>query len=217
MKIPSLLAVLVSGVFSMACDPTGSDDDALVGTWLRVHDTGEMRDRWVFGNDGSFTFDENKPDDRQNEDHVTGTYVAVDRIVTATATNTLEPGEVRVTFSYYAGPTQFASAALLPRGAHTGIVGVWEGIARMESPSDSTQGPDGSEGEYEFRADGTFRATITPFDGTAPRVTEGSWTAAAGDRFVLTTTTTSSTTLTHTFQMLDGAALTDDGRVWQRN
>jgi hypothetical protein len=217
MKIPSLLAVLMSGVLSMACDPTGVDDGALVGSWLRTRDTGEMRDRWVFGDDGSFKFDENKPDDRQSEDHVTGTYTAADGIVTGTASNTAAPGQTRVTFSYYAGPTQFSSAALLPRGSHTGIVGVWTGIVRIEQVGDSSESPEGSEAEYEFRADGTFHGTATAFDGSAAKVADGTWTAAAGDEVVLTSTNSSGTSTTHTFRLLDGAALADDGRVWLRN
>jgi len=217
MKIPALLAVLVSGVFLAACDPAGTDDPALVGSWLRTRDTGEMRDRWVFGDDGSFTFDENKPDEREAEDHVTGTYTAADGIVTATATNTLVPGQVRVTFSYHAGPAQFASAALLPRGAHTGIVGVWNGIARSETLGDTSQAPEGNEGEYDIRADGTFGATLTPVDGSAPTVAQGTWTADGGDKFTFTSTNASGTTVHHTFQLLEGAALTDLGRVWQRN
>jgi len=217
MKTLSLLVVLMSGVVLAACDPAGTDDSALVGSWLRTRDTGEMRDRWVFDNDGTFTFDENKPDEPQAEDHVTGTYTAADGIVTATATNTLVPGQVRVTFSYHAGPTQFASAALLPRGAHTGVVGVWKGIARSETLGDTSEGPEGNEGEYDFHADGTYRATLTPVDGSAPTVAEGTWTADGGDKLTVTSTNASGTTVQHTFQMLDGAALTDAGRVWQRN
>jgi len=216
MKIPALLVALMSGVVLAACDPTGADDPALVGSWLRTRDTGEMRDRWVFNDDGTFTFDENKPDEPQAEDHVTGTYTAADGIVTATATNTLVPGQVRVVFSYHAGSTQFASAALLPRGAHTGIVGVWAGIARSETLGDTSEGPEGNEGEYDFRADGSFRATLTPIDGSAPTVAEGTWTADAGDRFTLTSTNTSGATVHHVFQLLEGAALTDEGRVWLR-
>jgi hypothetical protein len=215
MKIPSL-AVLMSGLFLAACGPTGADDDALVGSWLRMRDTGEMRDRYTFGDDGSFAFDENKPDDPQTEDHMTGTYTAADGIVTATATNTLVPGQVRLTFSYYAGPTQFASAALLPRGVHTGMVGTWAAIRRTDRLGDTSVGPEGADGEYTFRADGTFHANVTAFDASPTKVMDGSWTAD-GDTIVLTSTTASGTTATHMFQLIDGAALTDGGRVWLRN
>jgi hypothetical protein len=217
MKIPALLAILMSGAFLAACDPAGADDGALVGSWLRTRDTGEMRDRWVFRAEGSFTFDENKPDDPAAEDHVTGSYSTADGIVTATANNTLAPGQTRVTFSYYAGPTQFASAALLPRDARTGIVGVWAGIVRIEQLGDTGAGQEGSEGEYDFRADGTFHATVTSFEDNTTKTADGTWTTDGADRFVLTSSTASGGSTPHVFRMLDGAALADDGRVWLRN
>jgi hypothetical protein len=70
-------------------------------TRLRV-DTTEVKDQWAFTADGTMTFDENKPDARAEEDHVTGSYTASDGVIVATATNTNAPGNVRVTFTYYA-------------------------------------------------------------------------------------------------------------------
>src|SRR6185503_3777697 len=100
MKTPALLALAFATTALAACDSQGGDD-ALVGTWTRLRaDTTEMRDQWAFTADGTMTFDENKPDARDEEDHVSGTYTVSDGIVTATATNTNVPGTVRVTFSY---------------------------------------------------------------------------------------------------------------------
>jgi hypothetical protein len=84
---------------------------------------------------------------------MSGTYVASDDVVTATVTNTLEPGSARLTFSYYTGKTQFATGALLARAGHTGIVGVWRGMMKIEyldssatSPGDTFRASEGSGG-----------------------------------------------------------------------
>ena len=206
-----MLMVLVAGAFLTACDSNGTDD-ALVGSWIRMRDTAEMRDRYTFGANGSFAFDENKPDAPETEDHMTGTYVALDDVVTATVTNTREPGQARLTFSYYAGATQFSSAALRPSAGHTEIVGVWGGIRKIEHPDDSASSPTGGNIEGEFRADGSFRWTVTPFDGTATTVTEGTWVAEADETF---RATASSSELV--LKLFDNEALVDASRIWQRN
>ncbi len=211
MKTKSLLVVLLAGAFPMGCGSNGTDE-ALVGSWIRIRDTGEVRDRYTFGATGAFTFDENTPDAPVTEDHMTGTYEASQGVVTATATNTLEPGRVRVTFSYYAGATQFSSAALRAPAGHTGIVGVWSGVRKTEHLDASSPSPTGSDTECDFRADGSFRWTVTPFDGTAAATTEGTWVAEAGE-MVRATAGSSELVL----ELLDNQALVDAFAIWQRN
>ena len=143
---------------------------------------------------------------------MTGTYEAVDGVVTATVTNTLVPGQARQTFSYYAGATQFSSAALRARAGHTGIVGVWTGIRKTELLDGSAPSPTGGDIEGDFRADGSFRWTVTSFDGTAAVVTEGTWVAEAGEAF-----RASAGSSAMVLELLDNEALVDAPRIWQRN
>lgn len=213
MKVRLLFALFVAGAFTTGCDSNGADD-GFIGSWIRMRDATEMRDRYVFGADGSFTFDENKPDDRQTEDHLTGTYVAADGVVIAMATNTnmLQPlGPARLTFSYYANATQFSSAALRARSGHAGIVGTWTGVRKLELLDGSGQSPSGSEVEWEFRTDGSFRQTVAPFDGTAGSTTEGTWVGEA-DRTFRATADSSEQVVT----LLDGEALVFPSQIWQR-
>jgi hypothetical protein len=210
LKARSMVVVLLAGTLLTACG-SNANDDALVGSWIRMRDVIEMRDRYVFGGDGTFTFDENKPDDPQTEDHLTGTYAASDGVVTATVTDAVKPGPVRLTFSYQAGATQFSSAALRAAAGHTGIVGVWNGTRKLELLDGSASSPTGGDIEGEFRADGTYRWTVTPFDGTAATVAEGTWVAEEGDTFRLTAGSALVLTL------LDNEALVDASRIWQRN
>jgi hypothetical protein len=211
MKVRPLFAVFVAGAFMTACDSNGADA-GLIGTWIRMRDATEMRDRYVFGVDGSFTFDENKPDEPQTEDHMTGTYVAANGVVTATVNNTLQPGQARLTFSYYANATQFSSAAMRARSGHTGIVGTWTSVRKLELLEASERSLSGAEVEGEFRADGSYRWTVTPFDGTAASATEGTW-AAEQDGTFRATAPSSELML----QLLDDEALVDAPRIWQRN
>ena len=75
--------------------------------------------RPAFTADGTMTFDENKPDARDEEDHVSGPYTASDGVVTATVTNTNAPGHQRVTFTYYAGSV-FSTHAMRAAAGHDG-------------------------------------------------------------------------------------------------
>jgi len=211
MKTRSLVAVLVGGFLLAACS-SNQTDDALVGSWIRMRDATEMRDKYVFGADGAFTFDENKPDDPQTEDHMTGNYAAADGVVTATATNTLKPGQARLTFSYYANATQFSSAAMRARSGHMGVIGTWTGIRKLELLDGSGQSPSGSEFAWELRADGSFRQTVTPFDGADATTTDGTWAAEGGGTFRMTA---SSSDVVVT--LLDGQALVVPSQIWQRN
>lgn len=210
MRFRSMLVLLLGGTLLNACN-SGGTDDALVGAWIRMRTPTEMRDRYVFGADGAFAFDENKPGAPETEDHMTGTYTAANGVVTATVSNTLTPDHARVTFSYYANATQFSSAALRAATAHEGIVGRWTGIRKLEILGDS--GPaSGAAVDVEFRADATYRWTVTPFDGTAAATDEGSWAKQADGTFH-----TTGGTSTYTLDLLDNEALVDAPYLWQRN
>ena len=81
MRTPALLTFVFAATTLAACGGQGTAD-SLVGTWTRLRaDSTEMRDRFTFSADGTMTFDENKPDARADEDHLTGTYTASDREV----------------------------------------------------------------------------------------------------------------------------------------
>jgi hypothetical protein len=211
MKGGLLFSLCVAAALMTACD-SNKADDGLIGSWIRMRDASEMRDRYVFGADGSFTFDENKPDEPQTEDHMTGTYVAANGVVTTTVTNILMPGNARLTFSYYANATQFSSAAMRARSGHTGIVGTWSGVRKLEFLDPSAQSPSGSEVEWEFRSDGSFRQTVTPFDGTGGSTTEGTW-VGEGDGTFRATVDGSDKVVT----LLDGEALVFPSQIWRRN
>lgn len=220
MRPPSPFVLLAAGFVLTACDQQDANDP-LVGSWSRLRDgTTEVRDKYAFGVDGSFAFDENKPDERQAEDHMSGTYVASDGVVTATVTNTLAPGRARLTFSYYADETQFTTGALLARAGHTGIVGVWTGIVKIEYLDSPATSPGGAETEREFRADGSFRWTTTAFDGTAARVQEGTWVAETYDTFRASDSSDipggGASGAELVFKLLGGEALAQPGHIWLR-
>ncbi len=208
------LAVALAPVTFAACDSQGSDD-ALVGTWTRLRvDTTEMRDQWAFTADGTMTFDENKPDARDQEDHVSGPYTASDGVVTATVTNTNVPGRQRVTFTYHAGSVFSPHAMRAPAG-HVGIVGVWTQTVKIENLDDPNQPVEGGSVTREFRADGTFHWVNTPSGGSEPYTTDGTWVADSADTF--RTTTGDAAASVNVIKLVDGEALIPDGYAWQRN
>jgi len=212
MKTPVLLALAFAATALAACDAEGGDD-ALVGTFTRLRaDTTEVKDQWAFTANGTMTFDENKPDARDEEDHVTGSYTASEGVIVATATNANAPGNVRVTFTYYANGTVFSSHAMRASGAHDGIVGEWTQMAKIENLDDPSALADGSVATREFRADGTFHWATAPYHGGAVVTSDGTWTAESADTFRTTTTDGS----TNVIKLVGGEALIPDGSFWQR-
>jgi len=214
MKTPALLALAFATTSLAACDSQGGDD-ALVGTWTRLRaDTTEMRDQWAFTADGTMTFDENKPDARDEEDHVSGPYTASDGVVTATVTNTNAPGRQRITFTYYAGSV-FSTHAMQAPAGHDGIVGVWTQSVKIENLDDPNQPVDGASATREFRADGTFHWVTTPYNGGGAQTVDGTWVADSADTF--RTTTGDAAAIVNVIKLVDGVALIPDGYTWQRN
>jgi hypothetical protein len=212
MKTPVLLALAFATTALSACDSQGGND-ALVGTFARLRaGTTEVKDQWAFTANGTMTFDEYKPDARDEEDHVTGSYTASEGVIVATATNANAPGNVRVTFTYYANGTVFSSHAMRASGAHDGIVGEWTQMAKIENLDDPSALADGSVATREFRADGTFHWVTAPYHGGAAVTSDGTWTAESADTFRTTTTDGS----TNVIKLVDGEALIPDGSFWQR-
>jgi hypothetical protein len=213
MKTPALLIFAFATMTLAACDPQGGGD-GLVGSWTRMREgTTEVRDQFAFRADGTMTFDENKPDARADEDHVTGTYTVSDGAVVATMTNTKAAGQVRVTFTYYANDTLFSPNALRAPAGHDGIVGVWTGATKMEDLDDPSQPVVGGVLTGEFHADGSLRWSTTPPDGSAVRVHEGTWAAESADTFRTAASGVSDSVVT----LVDGQALIPDDYVWQRD
>jgi hypothetical protein len=188
----------------------------LIGTWQRHHDDTTLRDQYTFGQDGTFAFDEFKADDPTAEDHLVGTYQATDRTVVATATNTPDSKRARLTFSYYASSTSFSSAALLPEGAHQGIVGVWQAVMKLEYLDETGRAPQGSTETDSYRADGTFQVTQTPSDGSPPAAWEGTYTEDSPGLFTAAGATSAGESRVATFQLLEDAALVSPNRIWMR-
>jgi len=210
MRAHSMLMVMLAGVFLAACD-SNANDEMLMGGWVRMRTPTEVRDRYVFGADGSFQFDENKPGDPDNEDHLVGTYIAEGDVVTATVSDAATGQQGRLTFSYYANKTQFSSAALRAAAGHNGFVGVWTGTRKIEL-TDGSEGPSGADVQVDVRADGSYRLTRTPVDGTAPAVEAGTW-HAEDDATVRFATASG---FGHTLALLDDEALVDQSVIWQR-
>jgi hypothetical protein len=199
----ALLGIAASAAFLAACETTNTSED-LVGTWQRQREDATLRDQFAFKPDGAFTFDEFKPDDSASEDHITGTYTATDTTVTATGTDAQDGVRVRLTFTYYANDTAFACQALRPTGAHTGVVGEWTATVKAEFPDDPARSAEGATATYQFRADGTFSATLVDAEGTTEAVAQGTYQEeAAGIVHVIPTGQTTGSSL----QMIDDAAL----------
>lgn len=149
---------------------------------------------------------------------MTGTYVASNGIVVATATNTLDGGRARLTFSYYAGDAEFSSAALLPESGNDDIVGVWKSTVKIELLDRPGEIPQGATTTLEFRNDGTFQATSTPYDGSAPSVQDGTWMAEPANALRLTPVSDSATAAppTRILKVVNGA-IVDSLRIWHRS
>ncbi|HXI58709.1 MAG TPA: hypothetical protein VNO55_21730 [Polyangia bacterium] len=208
-------AVLVTVLATLAACGTPASDQALIGTWKRVRDDASLRDQYTFRRDGTFAFDEFKPTEPASEDHLAGTYQASDRTVTADVSDPKDARPVRLTFSYFVNTGSFSPAALRPTGTHEGIVGVWEGIAKIEHLDQPGSVPDGSSLVQAFRADGTFTTTSSAHDGSAPKIAEGTYLETSPGLFSATAVTDTGTSVV-TLQMLDGVALVSPDRIWTR-
>jgi hypothetical protein len=211
-SLPLSLALMT--LLAAACDSPSNDDDALVGSFTRLRDgTTEMRDRFAFGADGTFAFDENKPTDPAAEDHLTGTFTAEDGVGVVTATNAKDGERARVTFSYYANRFGLYQAAFRPAGAHTGFVGTWKGVLKIESLDRPGEAPGGASATFEVRADRTFQRVVSAHDGSAARTVDGTWAAGAGGQITLTDASGGASTLL----IVDDAALVYPTDVWHRD
>jgi len=195
-----------------ACN-TGDTSDGLPGAWERRRDDGSLRDRYLFLADGSLTFDESKPDDRASEDHITGTYTATDDTVVALGTNAKDGARTQTTFTYYANARMFATQALRPTGANSGVVGEWAGTVKLEFPDEPTRPAEGATATYQFRADGTFTATGQRAGETTVEVRQGTYREETPGVFRVTPT---GETVGQSFQIIDGAALVFPSRIFRR-
>jgi hypothetical protein len=218
-QVYGLALVLAVASACEGTDGRGAVTEALVGTWTRDHtEPAELRDQHAFGADGTYTFDENKPTDRTSEDHLAGTYVASDVEVTATAVDSPSGARSRITFSYYANESLFSSHALHPEGAHSGVVGRWRGLLKIENLDEPATTPDGSAVAYDFHADGTFTSTVTLHDGAPPQTFGGTYVMEEGNilRATRTSPPGSIVTLGTSLRLLDGVALVDANAIWHR-
>ena len=214
MKTAALLVLTLAATSFAACGSAGTDD-ALLGTWARMRaDTNEVRDQYTFKADGTMTFDENKPDARAEEDHLTGPYTVADGVVVATLTSASGQSHERATFTYYADGAVFSPYGVKAPAGHQGIVGVWTGSIKLENLDDPSAPAGGANVTRDFRADGTFRWTSTPHDGSAVRTYDGTWVAESADTF--RTVTADAAGSTNVIRLVADEALIPDGSVWQR-
>jgi hypothetical protein len=214
-KTTTIRAILVVAVAALAACGSQASDPDLIGTWKRLRDDATLRDQYTFGRDDRFAFDEFTPDAPATEDHLQGTYQAIDGTVVATVSDTRDGRPIRLTFSYFANATSFSSAALRPTGAHDGIVGVWEGIAKLERLDEPGSVPEGSSLVETFRADGTFNAQSSAHDGSPPKISEGTYVGTSAGVFT-TTSTNGIGTSVMTLQLRDGVALVSPDRIWTK-
>ncbi len=215
MKPNPISKLFVIGLVFVAACGSGAANQDLIGTWQRLRDDASLRDQYTFGRDGTFAFDELKPDDPATEDHLSGTYQATDRTVVANVTQARDGRPARLTFSWFANATSFSTAALLPTGAHQGIVGGWDGIVKIERLDEPGSIPDGASTAQTFRADGTFTATTTRHDGSAATVVEGTYVEDPPGLFTATAVTATGPSVMIA-QLIDGAALVGPSRIWTK-
>src|SRR5262245_41340292 len=209
-NIKALFGIFAGAALLAACDPTTNTSEDVVGTWQRLRDDATVRDQYVFHPDGSFTFDEHKPDDPASEDHVTGTYTATEDTLVLKGTNAKDGGRSQGAVTYYANATMFATQALRPTGAHTGVVGEWTGTVKVEFPDEPARPAEGVTATFQFRADGTFTATAKNADGTTLEPQQGTYSEQAAGVFQATT----GGTFGQTFQIVDDDALVFPTRIF---
>jgi hypothetical protein len=145
-------------------DGTGSAAYPLTGEWTEC-DGGSAT--FAFGEDGAFAFDE-EPDD-----HVTGTYTADETSFTATA-QAQDGTDVTYETTWYVTESgdQLALGPLFPDGSHDGVVGTWRKSERTEIEGEE---PMSGDVLLVLRPDRTGTLTLSPFDGSAATVHEGTW------------------------------------------
>jgi hypothetical protein len=208
----ALFGIAAGAALLAACETSHPSDD-VVGTWQRMRDDATVRDQYVFGADGSLSFDEFKPDDPASEDHVVGTFTATDDTLVVTGTNAKNGARSQGTVTYYANATLFATQALRPTGSHSGIVGEWTATVKATFPDEPTRPAEGGDVTYQFRADGTFTANSNSAGGTA--VTEqGTYHEDTPGVFQIIP---AGETAGRSLQMIDDAALVFPTRIFQRS
>ncbi|HTE51741.1 MAG TPA: hypothetical protein VK698_12895 [Kofleriaceae bacterium] len=183
--------------------------DAVVGIWERTDEDGAPRDRYVFNEEGTFTFDELSGE--EGDDHVTGTYSADDGEMTMIGADPDSPGVTsRAEITFHASADVLGIGSFLPDGDHDGPVGIWSSRLRGETldrEGEST-GRFGSDGRLELGEDGSAELGTTAFDGTIDESLVGTWTELDDGRIQIALELEDITVST-TFDFLDGAALSD--------
>jgi hypothetical protein len=178
----------------------------LVGTWRRyVEGTTDVEDEFTFGEDGRFAFDELLDPEG---DHVAGTYTATPEMLVAEGVNAPTGEHVRLTTTYYVNATAFAPDALLPLGAHDGVVGTWTGrmLAEVLDGGGNPTEVFGGSATYQLRADGT--ATITEVPEGEPETTkQATYEATGADLYEVSYQPSADLTISVSLHFLDGAAL----------
>jgi hypothetical protein len=225
MKSTLLLGIAIVSAactFVTACDAVettpGHDEPALVGTWTHRWDTplADLADRFTFGKDGSFAYDETRRDPTEG-DHHAGTYEARDDVFVATVT-TKDGRRARMTYSYYASDTTFALTALHPEGAHDGLVGTWKGHAGFEWLSATDEPSMVLDLTLQFRGDGTYTRTDKGSIGTEAidGLEEAGYVVDAAGALRLATTDDPRARPSD-FVLIDDAVIGDRGALWSRD
>jgi hypothetical protein len=204
MRAMRILRVAALAAVTIGCgDATG--DGPLVGTWSR--DAADRTTRLVFDADGTFTSDDAKKQPQVVEEHGRGAWLLTTSALERDEVTDAAPGRTRTRATYYVNDRRLYLQALLPTGAHAGVVGTWVGTSRTDQldASGMATATTTRTTTLELRPDGTLVETVAG-SGSAPAgdVRAGSYTvdAATGELVV-----TLGGATTDRYDAPDGAAL----------
>lgn len=173
------------------------------GSWIHLDRADEVDERYVFGADGSYRYEE-----PQLPLTITGTYVLDGNTFVATGTDGAGQRSRRTMMFRATGPT-LVTEALFPTGEHSGVTGPWAGGFQDEflDTGGAVVSTAGETSTWTFADGGDVSWTRTPVPGD-PENQTGTWTYAAPVVSVLyMDPEIPSVTLRKRFTFLDDTAL----------
>lgn len=140
------------------------------GSWIHLDRADEVDERYVFGADGSYRYEE-----PQLPLTVTGTYVIEGNTFVATGTDA-GGQRSRRTMLFRANATTLVTEALFPTGEHSGVTGPWAGEFQDEflDAGGAVVSTAGETSTWTFVDGGDVTWTRTPTPGD-PENQTGTW------------------------------------------